>query len=142
MKTFSPKPADVKREWFVIDAEGQILGRLASQIAGRLRGKHKPEYAHHIDMGDFIVVINAEKIRVTGKKLDDKMYWRHTGYPGGIKGDTLRKVLDKKPEEALMHAVRGMLPRNRLGRAQLKKLKVYAGASHPHDAQGPKTLEF
>lgn len=140
MKTFSPTPADIKREWFVVDAENQILGRMAAQLAHRLRGKHKPEFAPHMDNGDFIVVINCEKIAVTGKKLETKMYYRHSGYPGGLKETNLEKMLQKKPDQVIMNAVRGMLPKNRLGRAMLKKLKVYSGSEHPHTAQQPKTL--
>ena len=140
MKTFSPTPEDIKREWFLVDAENKILGRFAAQIAHRLRGKHKPEFAPHMDNGDFIVVVNCEKIAVTGKKLSQKTYWRHTGYPGGIKETSLEKLLDRKPEEVLRHAVRGMLPKNRLGRAMLKKLKIYVGTDHPHTAQQPKAL--
>jgi large subunit ribosomal protein L13 len=142
MKTFSPTPADINREWYVVDAENKILGRLAAQIAHRLRGKHKPEFAPHMDNGDFIVVINCEKVAVTGKKLEDKVYRRHTGYPGGLKETGLGKMLASKPEFVLMHAVRGMLPKNRLGRAILTKLKVYRGSEHPHSAQKPKTLVF
>lgn len=140
MKTFSPTPADIKRDWFVVDAENQILGRLAAQLAHRLRGKHKPEFAPHMDNGDFIIVINCEKIAVTGKKLANKMYYRHSGYPGGLKETNLEKMLQRKPDQVLISAVRGMLPKNRLGRAMLKKLKVYAGVEHPHAAQQPKTL--
>ena len=140
MKTFSPTPADINREWFVVDAENKILGRLAAQLAHRLRGKHKPEFAPHMDNGDFIVVINCEKIAVTGKKLENKMYYRHSGYPGGLKEANLEKMLQKKPDQVLISAVRGMLPKNRLGRAMLKKLKVYSGSAHPHAAQQPKTL--
>jgi large subunit ribosomal protein L13 len=142
MKTFSPTPADIKREWYVVDAENKILGRLASQIAHRLRGKHKPEFAPHLDNGDFIVVVNCDKIAVSGNKMSDKIYRRHTGYPGGLKETTLDKMLGSKPEFVLVHAVRGMLPKNRLGRAMLKKLKVYAGTEHPHAAQQPKNLVF
>ncbi len=142
MKTFSPTPNDIKREWFVVDAKDQVLGRLASQIAHRLRGKHKPEFAPHMDNGDFIIVVNCEKIRVTGTKLDDKKYYRYSGYVGGLKATLLKDVLVKKPELAIMNAVRGMLPKNRLGRAMLKKLKVYAGSEHPHTAQNPKPLSF
>ena len=142
MKTFSPKPKDIKREWFVVDAEGQTLGRLASRIATRLRGKHKPEFAPHVDMGDFIVVVNAEKIRVTGDKMNAKHYYWHTGYPGGIKSRSLSEMLKRKPEEVITHAVKGMLPKNRLGRAILKKLKVYAGPEHPHASQQPAPLEL
>lgn len=140
MKTFSPTPADIKREWYVVDAENQILGRLAAQIAHRLRGKHKPEYAPHMDNGDFIIVVNCAKVAVTGKKLEQKKYYHHTGHPGGIKEKTLGTLLDTKPETVIMNAVRGMLPKNRLGRAMLKKLKVYAGSEHPHAVQKPQTL--
>lgn len=142
MKTFSPTPADINREWFVVDAENKILGRLAAQIAHRLRGKRKPEFAPHMDNGDFIVVVNCEKIAVTGKKLSNKMYYRHSGYPGGLKETNLEKMLERKPDQVLISAVRGMLPKNRLGRAMLKKLKVYSGSEHPHAAQQPKTLVF
>lgn len=141
MKTYSPKPENINREWFLVDAQNQILGRLASQIAHRLRGKHKPEFAH-MDNGDFIVVVNCEKIKVTGNKLQKKNYYHHTGYVGNLKSITLEKQLQQKPEEVLRTAVRGMLPKNRLGRAMLKKLKIYAGAEHPHQAQEPKTLTF
>ena len=142
MKTFSPTPKDITREWFVVDAKDKILGRLATQIAHRLRGKHKPEFAPHMDTGDFIVVVNCEKIRLTGNKLRQKKYYRHSGYIGGLKATPLGKMLDTKPEYVLMHAVRGMLPRNSLGRAQLKKLKIYAGPEHPHSAQNPQPLTF
>lgn len=142
MKTFTPTPKDIQREWFVIDATDQVLGRLATQIAHRLRGKHKPEFAHHMDNGDFIVITNCEKIRVTGNKLADKMYYRHSGYVGGLKEINLEKLLVRKPHLAIMHAVKGMLPKNRLGRAMMKKLKVYAGSEHPHQAQSPKPLSF
>ena len=142
MKTFSPTPKDITREWFVVDAEDKILGRLATQIAHRLRGKHKPEFAAHMDNGDFIVVVNCEKIKVTGKKLHQKNYYSHSGYIGGLKTTPLEKMLQKKPEYILMHAVKGMLPRNSLGRALLKKLKVYVGPDHPHRAQNPKPLTF
>ncbi len=142
MKTFSPTPKDINREWFVVDAQEKILGRLASQIAHRLRGKHKPEFAPHMDNGDFIVVVNCEKIKVTGTKLANKKYYRYSGYVGGLKTATLQNVLDKKPEMALMNAVKGMLPKNSLGRAMLKKLKVYAGPAHPHQAQNPKSLNL
>ncbi len=140
MKTFSPTPSDINREWFIVDAEDKVLGRLATQIAHRLRGKHKPEFAPHMDNGDFIVVVNCEKIRVTGNKLQDKKYYRYSGYVGGLKETALKDVLVKKPELAIMNAVKGMLPKNRLGRAMLKKLKVYAGGEHPHTAQNPKPL--
>ncbi len=142
MKTFSPTPETIDRQWFIVDAEDQILGRLAAQIAHRLRGKHKPEFAPHMDNGDFIVVVNCEKIKVTGAKLEQKKYYRHSGYVGGLREMTLSDMLEKKPSEVIMAAVRGMLPKNRLGRAMLKKLKVYAGTSHPHVAQNPKPLTF
>lgn len=142
MKTFSPKPADIKREWIVVDATDKILGRLATQIAIRLRGKHKPEFAPHVDNGDFVVVLNADKIKVTGNKLADKKYYRHTGYPGGLREKTLGEVMESSPEDAIFAAVRGMLPKNRLGRQLLKKLKVYSGTEHPHESQQPKTVEL
>ncbi len=142
MKTYSPTPENINREWFLVDANDQILGRLASQIAHRLRGKHKPEFAHHMDNGDFIVVVNCEKIKVTGNKLKQKNYYSHSGYVGSLKAVSLENQLAKKPEEVLRAAVRGMLPRNRLGRAMLKKLKIYAGSEHPHVAQEPKSLTF
>ncbi|MBO4316677.1 MAG: 50S ribosomal protein L13 [Mailhella sp.] len=142
MKTFSPTPDTIDRKWYVVDAEDQVLGRLASEIAQRLRGKHKPEYAPNVDNGDFIVVVNCEKIRVTGKKLEKKIYYRHSGYVGGLKQETLAEKLAKKPQDVLMAAVRGMLPKNRLGRAMLTKLKVYAGPEHPHAAQKPEQLTF
>ena len=142
MKTFSPTPEHINHEWFVVDAEDQILGRLAAQIANRLRGKHKPEYAPHMDNGDFIVVVNCDKIKVTGAKLENKMYYRHSGYVGGLHEISLGKLMQKKPSEAIMQAVRGMLPKNSLGRSMLKKLKVYAGPNHPHAAQSPKPLTF
>ena len=140
MKTFSPTPKDINREWFVVDAQDQVLGRLASQIAHRLRGKHKPEFAPHMDNGDFIVVVNCEKIKVTGKKMTDKKYYRHSGWVGGLKTSVLGDVLADKPARVLTAAVRGMLPKNRLGRAMLKKLKIYAGSEHPHTAQNPQPL--
>ena len=142
MKTFTPTPKDIQRDWFVVDASNKTLGRLASQIAHRLRGKHKPEFAPHMDNGDFIVVVNCEKVRVTGTKLDNKKYWRHTGYPGGIYSNTLRELLDNKPDQVLEKAVKGMLPKNRLGRAMLKKLKIYSGGEHPHAAQNPQPFNF
>ena len=142
MKTYSPTPTDIDREWYVVDASGQVLGRLATQIAVRLRGKHKPEFAPHMDNGDFIVVVNADKFRVTGRKMDQKKYYNHSGYIGGMRERTLRVMLDKKPEDVIRRAVRGMLPKNRLGRAMLKKLKIYTGGEHPHSAQNPKPLEF
>jgi large subunit ribosomal protein L13 len=140
MKTYVPKPEDYKRDWFVVDAKDQVLGRLASLVAGRLRGKHKTVYSPHLDTGDFVVVVNADQIRLTGRKEDQKHYWRHSGYPGGIKGVSARRMRDTKPEELLRAAVRGMLPKNRLGRQLLKKLKVYAGPDHPHQAQQPQVL--
>jgi len=142
VKTYTAKPKDIKREWFLVDAEGKTLGRLATKIAEILRGKHKPIYTPHLDCGDYVVVINADKIRVTGRKLDQKIYYRHSGYPGGLKSITLRDQLQKHPERVLEAAVRGMLPKNRLGRKMFKKLKVYVGDSHPHQAQQPKTLEL
>jgi large subunit ribosomal protein L13 len=141
MKTFTPKPHDIQRDWLVVDAQDKILGRLASTIATRLRGKHKPEFTPHADNGDFIVVVNAEKIRVTGNKMVEKVYHRHSGYPGGIKETALKDVLARHPERVITMAVKGMLPRNRLGRALLKKLKVYAGPEHPHAAQQPQPLD-
>jgi large subunit ribosomal protein L13 len=141
MKTFVANSANRQRDWYVVDAEGQTLGRLATQIADMLRGKRKPEYTPHVDTGDFIVVVNAEKIRVTGNKLEQKTYWRHSGYPGGIKSRTLAEMLERRPEEVIRKAVKGMLPRNRLARQQLTKLKVYAGPDHPHAAQQPKPME-
>jgi large subunit ribosomal protein L13 len=141
MKTFSPTPKDISRNWFVVDASDKILGRLATAVAVRLRGKHKVEYAPHLDTGDFIVVVNAAKVRTTGRKLDQKKYYRHSGWIGGLKETSLRDMLAKKPEDVIRKAVRGMLPKNRLGRAMLKKLKVYAGEAHPHEAQKPETLD-
>ena len=141
MKTFSAKPAEVRRDWYVVDATGKTLGRLSTEIAHRLRGKHKPEYTPHVDTGDYIVVVNAEKIRVTGNKLKDKIYHRHTGYIGNLKSISLEKLLDEAPERALQHAVKGMLPRGPLGRKMLGKLRVYAGPEHNHAAQQPITLE-
>ncbi|MCB1708845.1 MAG: 50S ribosomal protein L13 [Halioglobus sp.] len=140
MKTFSAKPGEINQDWFVVDAADKTLGRLASEIAHRLRGKHKPEYTPHVDTGDYIVVINAEKIRVTGAKAKDKLYHHHTGYPGGIKSISFEKLIDKAPERVIQGAVKGMLPRNPLGRAMFKKLKVYAGTEHPHAAQQPQVL--
>jgi large subunit ribosomal protein L13 len=141
MKTYTAKPGEVTRDWYVVDANGQTLGRLATLIADTLRGKRKPQYTPHVDTGDFVVVVNAEKIAVTGTKLDDKVYYRHSGYPGGLAQRTLREELARRPTEPLRHAVRGMLPRTRLGRAQIRKLKIYAGADHPHEAQNPEPLE-
>lgn len=142
MKTYTPKEGEVARDWYVVDAEDKILGRLATEIANRLRGKHKPEFAPHTDVGDFIVVVNAEKIKVTGNKLDAKKYYHHTGFPGGIREINLKDLLATKPEMVIEKAVQGMLPKNKLGRAQLKKLKVYAGPDHPHAAQGVKALDL
>ena len=138
MKTYVPKKNDVDQAWWLVDAEGRILGRLATEIADLLRGKKKPVFARHADTGDFVVVINAEKVRVTGRKTDQKTYYHHSQYPGGIKEDKLRELLEKKPEEAIRKAVWGMIPKNTLGRAVFKKLKVYRGPSHPHEAQNPQ----
>lgn len=142
MKTYSARPQDVRRQWHLIDAEGKTLGRLSTEIARRLRGKHKPEYTPHIDTGDYIVVINAEKIHVTGNKLSDKMYHHHTGYIGNLKSESLEKLLARKPEKVIQTAVKGMMPRGPLGREMLRKLKVYAGGEHPHAAQQPQALEL
>ena len=142
MKTFSAKPAEVRRDWYVVDADGRTLGRLATEIARRLRGKHKPEFTPHVDTGDYIVVINAEKIRVTGRKLKDKMYYRHTGYVGNLKSESLEQLLKRAPERVLTQAVKGMLPKNPLGRKMLEKLRVVAGSEHPHQAQQPLPLEI
>jgi len=142
MKTFSAKPAEVKRDWYVVDASGKSLGRLASEIARRLRGKHKPEYTPHVDTGDYIVVVNARKVGVTGNKLEGKIYHHHTGYIGNLKSISLKKLLDKAPERVIENAVKGMLPKNTLGRAMYRKLKVYPGPEHSHSAQQPKTLEI
>ncbi|MEM1439056.1 MAG: 50S ribosomal protein L13 [Pseudomonadota bacterium] len=142
MKTFSAKPAEVKRDWYVVDATGKTLGRLATEIASRLRGKHKPEYTPHVDTGDYIIVINAEKVRVTGNKLSDKMYHRHTGYIGSLKSISLGKLLESKPERVIEYAVKGMLPKNALGRQMVRKLKIYAGPEHNHEAQQPVVLEL
>jgi large subunit ribosomal protein L13 len=142
MKTYVAKPDDRQRDWVIVDATGQTLGRLATQIADVLRGKRKPEYTPHIDTGDFVIVINAERISVTGKKLTDKLYRRHSGYPGGLKTRTLQEQLDRRPEEVIRHAVKGMLPRNRLARRQITKLKIYAGPEHPHIAQKPQPMEI
>ena len=141
MKTYSAKPGEVTREWYLVDAEGKTLGRLATQIADTLRGKRKPQYTPHVDTGDFVIVVNAEKIQVTGNKLDQKRYYRHSGYPGGLRSRTLREQLDRRPTEVLRVAVKGMLPKNRLARQQITKLKIYAGPEHPHEAQNPKPLE-
>jgi len=139
-KTYSFKQDEIERRWYVIDATDQILGRLSTLIATKLRGKDKPEYTPHVDSGDFIVVVNADKVKVTGRKLEQKKYYRHSGYPGGLREASLKKVLDSKPERVIYQAVRGMLPKNRLGRAQLKKLKIYTGPEHPHQAQKPQPI--
>ena len=141
MKTFSAKPETVKRDWYVVDASEKTLGRLASEVASRLRGKHKPEYTPHVDTGDYIIVVNAGRVAVTGNKAQQKMYWHHTGYPGGIKGVRFDKLVAEKPERVLEAAVRGMLPKGPLGRGMINKLKVFAGAEHTHQAQQPKVLK-
>ncbi|MFM8527197.1 MAG: 50S ribosomal protein L13 [bacterium] len=142
MKTYQAKNTDRDRTWVVVDAEGKTLGRFATQIADLLRGKRKPTYTPHVDVGDFVVVVNAAKIRVTGNKLDDKRYWRHSGYPGGIRSRTLSEMLDRQPEEVIRKAVKGMMPRNRLSRQQLTKMKIYSGPEHPHEAQSPTEMEI
>jgi large subunit ribosomal protein L13 len=142
MRTFSAKPHEVKRDWFVVDASDRVLGRLAAEIARRLRGKHKPEYTPHVDTGDYIVVVNAEKLRVTGNKAEEKKYYRHSGYPGGIYETNFAKLQQRFPARVLEKAVKGMLPKGPLGYAMIKKLKVYAGDSHPHTAQQPRVLEI
>lgn len=142
MKTYSAKPETVERDWYIVDAENKTLGRLSTEIARRLRGKHKPEFTPHVDTGDYIVVINAEKIHVTGNKRTDKMYYHHTGYIGNLKSISFDKLIEKAPERVIESAVKGMLPKNPLGRAMFKKMKVYAGSEHPHTAQQPKTLEI
>lgn len=142
MKTYSAKPHEVDQNWLLVDAKGLILGRMATAIATRLRGKHKPEYTAHVDTGDYVVVINADKVRVTGKKATDKMYYAHSGYPGGLKSISFEKLLEKSPERVIKLAVKGMLPRTPLGRAMIKKLKVYAGTEHPHGAQQPQTVSL
>lgn len=142
MKTYSAKAESVQRDWYVVDAAGQTLGRIASSIASRLRGKHKPEFTPHVDTGDYIVVINADKVRVTGNKAKDKIYHRHTGFPGGLKSISFEKLIVKAPERAIQNAVRGMLPKGTLGAAMFGKLKVYAGDTHPHAAQQPNSLKF
>ncbi len=142
MKTFSAKPEEVRRDWYVVDATGKTLGRLSTEIARRLRGKHKPEYTPHVDTGDYVVVVNAEKIRVTGNKLKDKMYHRYTGYVGNLKSMPLEKLMEQHPERALQYAVKGMMPRNPLGRKMLLKLRVYAGPEHIHEAQQPIPLDI
>ena len=142
MRTYQANAQDRERGWQIVDAEGKTLGRLATQIANVLRGKNKPTYTPHVDVGDFVIVVNAEKVAVTGDKREKKLYWRHSGYPGGIRSRTLGDLLEKRPEEVIRKAVKGMLPRNRLARQQLRKLKVYAGPEHPHQAQKPEQLEI
>jgi large subunit ribosomal protein L13 len=142
MKTYQAKKEELKYQWYLVNAEGKVLGRLASELAKILRGKHKPTFTPHLDTGDFVVVVNAEKVGLTGKKLKDKIYYRHTGYPGGIKEVSAEKLLAKKPTEVIRRAVKGMLPKNSLGRQMLRKLKVYAGPNHPHKAQNPVPLEL
>ncbi|TDT37899.1 LSU ribosomal protein L13P [Halospina denitrificans] len=142
MKTLSAKPESVTRDWYVVDASDKTLGRLSTEIARRLRGKHKPEYTPHVDTGDYIVVVNAEKVRVTGRKTTDKQYYRHTGYPGGIRSMNFEEMIERHPERVIEYSVKGMLPRGPLGRAMFKKLKVYAGDEHPHTAQQPQQLEI
>ena len=140
MRTFSPRPADIKPQWYIIDAEDLVLGRLATRVAHVLRGKHKPTFAPHMDMGDFVIVINADKVRLTGTKGDTKLSYRHSGFPGGLKSVPFAKLLAERPERLVENAVRGMLPKNTIGRRQIRKLKVYAGSEHPHTAQKPATL--
>jgi len=142
VKTYTVKASEIERDWYIVDAEGKTLGKLASSVAQILRGKHKPIYSPHLDTGDYVIVINAGKIRVTGKKLEQKIYYRHSGYPGGLKRIMLKDLLEKHPTRVIQYAVRGMLPKNRLGRKMFKKLKVYAGSAHPHAAQRPKPLEI
>lgn len=142
MKSFVAKPQEVERKWYVVDADGKTLGRLASQVASILRGKNKPTYTPHVDTGDFVIVVNAEKVAVTGKKMDQKMYRHHTGYPGGLKEMTYKQMLEKKPEDIIAQAVKGMLPKNSLGRQMFKKLKVYSGSEHNHEAQKPEMLDI
>jgi large subunit ribosomal protein L13 len=142
VKTYSAKAEDIERKWFVVDANGKTLGRMATRIATILRGKHKPIFTPHVDCGDYVVVINAEKVHVTGNRLDDKMYYNHSGYPGGLRTRSLREMLATKPEEVISEAVRRMLPKSSLGRHMLKKLKIYAGPEHPHQAQNPEMLEW
>lgn len=141
-KTYMAKPGEVTREWYVVDAEGETLGRLAARVARVLRGKHKPSYTPHVDVGDFVIVVNASKVEVTGRKMDHKKYYRVSGYPGGLKATTLREKMESAPEEVIKHAVKGMLPRTPLGRKMFKKLKVYAGPEHPHQAQQPKPFKW
>jgi large subunit ribosomal protein L13 len=142
VKTYAVKAGEIERSWYVVDAQGKTLGRLATQIARILRGKHKPTFSPHLDVGDYVIVVNADKIQVTGNKLDTKRYYRYSGYLGGLKSVVLREQLEQHPDRVIVHAVRGMLPKNRLGRAMLKKLKVYSGTEHPHGAQKPEPLEL
>ena len=142
MKTYQAKPLEVEREWLVIDAEDQVLGRVATKAAQLLKGKHKPQYTPHVDTGDFVIILNADKIRVTGTKASSKEYYRHSGYPGGLKCETFQEAMQKHPERVIEHAVKGMLPKNTLGRAMGKKLKVYTGSEHPHAAQKPRKIEL
>jgi len=142
MKTFNAKPETVEHKWYIVDAAGKTLGRLASEVARRLRGKHKPEYTPHVDTGDYIIIINAAKIKVTGNKFNDKFYYRHTGYPGGLKVENFAKLVQRKPNEIIEHAVRGMLPKNPLGREMFRKLKIYADSQHLHIAQQPQPLDI
>jgi len=142
VKTYSPKPADIRRDWYVIDASGKTLGRLATEVARRLRGKHKPQFTPHMDMGDYIVVVNARDVRVTGRKMTDKLYHRHSGYPGGLKTTTFEKLINRRPEAVIEKAVKGMLPKGPLGRQMFRKLRVYANAEHDHSSQQPQPLEI
>jgi len=142
MKTYTAKKETVERQWVIVDAQDQVLGRLATRVAHILRGKHKPIFTNHVDTGDFVVIVNAEKIHLTGNKLDDKTYYWHSGYPGGIKGMTAREMLEKKPEQVIKSAVKGMLPKNRLGSKLISKLKIYVGPDHPHEAQQPEKIEL
>jgi large subunit ribosomal protein L13 len=142
MKTYYAKPGEITREWLIIDAQDQVLGRLATEVARLLRGKHRPQYTPHIDTGDFVIIINAEKIKVTGAKITDKTYYRHTGRPGGLKSETFQEAMEKHPERIIEQAVRGMLPKNTLGREMFKKMKVYTGNEHPHEAQKPRVYEL
>jgi large subunit ribosomal protein L13 len=142
MKTYTATPATIQQDWFLVDADDKVLGRLATELARRLRGKHKPEYTPHMDTGDYIVVVNAEKVRVTGNKFKDKMYYRHSQYPGGLKSSTFEKLQDRHPEDIIRLAVKGMLPKGPLGRAMLRKLKIFAGPAHTHEAQQPQPLEI
>ncbi len=141
MKTFNPKKGDIEQSWWLVNADGKVLGRLASEIAVRLRGKNKPTFAPHVDTGDFVIVINAEKVKVTGNKLEEKIYYSHSQYPGGLKERTLKELLEKKPEDVIKKAVWGMIPKNKLGRAVYRKLKVYKGPAHPHEAQNPREFQ-